>query len=119
VYGVRIPGYEGMPPGKILALCNQAISTASGQPAKLSNVLRFQPDTIGNQRVSLRITAAPAPLFIQIPADHPGIKDFAIVFILQLVQAAAGTTVTERFPLVYSHLLKRFAQPERSQNRSS
>ena len=66
---------------------------------------------MGNQGIALLVLTA-ATLLIHIPAHHLGIKDLATVLILKLMQAALGTTVAKRLPLLLIQLSQAFVFPE-------
>ena len=52
-------------------------------------------DTVGNQDRSVGIVSAAALCLIKIAAAHLGVKNFATVFIFELMQTTFGTAITK------------------------
>lgn len=101
-----------MPGGERFILGEKPVSTGRGQPVDGPNHRGRQRHAILHLAVPARIILAATGRRIEKPAGDIGIIKTVIVFIAQLVKAAAPTAVTERFPLGGRHLIKGFCFPE-------
>jgi hypothetical protein len=68
-------------------------------------------DARRNEFRALWIHCAAADRLIQIPATYLGVHDLIGSFIVQLVQAALCTTITQRLPLLVIQRLERQSVP--------
>ena len=114
VHSVRRARDEGMPPLQTTALFDAPIAAARWQPIEGANFLRVDGNAIGNLDVPVGIIAAPARADIKQTAGQPCQVNFVSIFVLQLDQTTAATTVAEAFPLGAGHFLQRFVFPKRN-----
>ena len=112
MYGIRIATHQMMPKRKILAFSHEAIATGWRQPFELRRVFSCQLDTVRNTGTAIGVVSASTTFQIKQFAGDPGVIDAAILFILELLQAAQATAVAQRLPLGRIQLGQSLAHPE-------
>lgn len=98
-----VAGNQRVPIRQGITKRQAAVGAGFWQPVQAQNNLRVELHAFRVQDVPLLISGAFALCNIQQAADHPCEEYVATILILQLMQAALGTAVTEGFPLLRGH----------------
>jgi hypothetical protein len=89
-----------MPPVEGLAGRELPIRASRRQPVERALGVGVQRDAIRHELVAACVTAAAATVAIEELAGDVGIRDFAGLLVLKLLETAPSTAVAERFPLL-------------------
>ena len=111
--GLRGSRDQRVPTRETATFSEPAVGTGSRHPGEIRQSLWFQYDAIRDMFEPLRIVSTATARQIQEPAGDVGIVNCAGVLILELVQATAAASITQRLPFRASHLLERLALPKR------
>ncbi len=95
-----------MPGRQIFPFINQLIGASFRQPAHRAHHFEIKIKAIGNKRFSILIIATLAGVGIEQLAGNSGHVNFAVIFILELLQTAQPATIAKTFPFFGSHLLQ-------------
>ena len=93
VNGLGVPGYQRMPPEKILSTGHASISTRKGKPAKCRHFSRGQLQALLNQRCPVRIGSTATALDVQQVAGYVRVIDPAGFLVLEFLQTAEPATI--------------------------
>jgi hypothetical protein len=106
VNGLRVPGYEGMPPFQASPLRETDVGAGSGQPVCLPHALGGNPQTVGTSNPAMPVHGAPAGEDIQKGTRNRREVHLTGLFIPQFLKTADAATVTEGVPLFGTHLIQ-------------
>ncbi len=79
---------------------------------EFNGLLRRQVNTVGHIAITIGIVTTAALLQIEEMAGDRRVIDLARLLILQLLQTATGTAITERLPLLWAQLIQWIPFPE-------
>jgi len=109
---VGVARNKGVPLRQVLALRESAVSATRWQPLELARAIGDQDQALRDFLRSIPVITAPTGLHVEQAAGNVRIEHLIGILILDLVQTAQRTTVTERLPLFPVHLREGFAFPK-------
>ena len=103
-----------MPGRQIFPFINQLIGASFRQPAHRAHHFEIKIKAIGNKRFSILIIATSAGVGVEQLAGNSSHVNFAVIFILELLQTAQPATIAKTFPFFGCHLVQCFCFIKRS-----
>jgi hypothetical protein len=111
--GFSAPRHKIMPPAKVRAFIDKAVSARLGKPTQALNVPRGQLYAIGNVLLAIIIVGTAARPKIKELAGEARHGDLAGIVVLKLDKAALTTPIAKSFPLFHGHFIQAFCLPKR------
>jgi hypothetical protein len=106
VNGLRVPGYERVPPRKGPSFGKADVGTGPRQPVHVPDTLRRKPDTVRAGTPAVSVYGASAIEDIQEWTGNRREMHLTGLFIPQFLKTADAATVTDGVPLFGTHLVQ-------------